>query len=70
MKPNVIIEIPAGTLATMTFGQFKALRDNIVAEGKWENVEAPVVRVSGGDYIGVHLPTMFIGIEKDGYTHS
>jgi len=69
VRPHTIIEIPAGTLREMTYGQFKALRDNIVADGLWEHVEGPV-RVSGTDPLGVHLPEMFIGIEHDGYTHS
>ena len=72
MKPYVEIHIPAGTLRAMTDDQFHALRDNILREGVWENVEGPLL-VNGGEssgYIGVHLPSMFIGIEPDGYTHS
>lgn len=75
MKPHIKIDITAGTIASMTIPQFEALRDNICREGRWDSIgeETPPVRminVSGGSYLGVHLPDMFIGIEKDGYTHS
>lgn len=69
MKAYVPIQINAGTLAAMTDEQFHALRDNVFAEGLWENVEGPL-RIDGGEYLGVHLPGIFVGIEKDGYTHS
>ncbi len=76
MQPHVKVDITAGTLAAMTVEQFTALRDNIVAEGKWESVDGVQVSSGGfGDYIGV-MPfsdgesLIFIGIEKDGYTHS
>jgi hypothetical protein len=70
MRPHVKIDVNAGTLAAMTDEQFRALRENILAEGLWEQVEGPV-RVDGaGEYVGVYLPNLFIGIERDGYTHS
>jgi hypothetical protein len=69
MKGHVLIEITAGALAAMTPAQLAALQDNVVAAGLWEQVEGPV-RVSGGDYLGVELPGLFVGIETDGYTHS
>lgn len=69
MRPDVKIEVTAGTLAAMTPKQFEALQENVLAEGQWENVEG-TLRLSGGDYLGVHLPAMFVGIEPDGYTHS
>jgi hypothetical protein len=69
VKPHVKVDVTAGTLAAMTDEQFRSLRDHILAEGRWDTVET--VRVDGaGDYVGVYLPTIFIGIEKDGYTHS
>lgn len=69
MKPNVRVDINVGTLRVMTDEQFHALRDNILNDGQWETVEE--IRVDGaGSYIGVYLPNIFIGIEKDGYTHS
>jgi hypothetical protein len=69
MRYEVPVDINVGTLATMTAEQFVALRDNILAEGHWENQID--IRVRGaGDYVGVYVGGMFIGIEKDGYTHS
>ncbi len=69
MKPYVQVQINAGTLVAMTDEQFHALRDNVLREGLWENVDGPL-RIDGGDYLGVFLPGIFVGIEKDGYTHS
>jgi hypothetical protein len=69
MKPYVDLTINAGTLRSMTDEQFHALRDNVLADGKWETVDGPL-RIDGGEYLGVYLPNIFIGIEKDGYTHS
>lgn len=75
MKPGIRVEVTVGTLAQMTDEQFKALRDNVLAEDLWENAKG--LYISGGaDYIGVeplddvHSRIMFIGIERDGYTHS
>jgi hypothetical protein len=80
MKPHIKVKINAGTIAAMTDEQFRSLRDNICAEGHWETADGLEVS-GGGDYIGVSpmmvIPDMakmrriiFIGIEKDGYTHS
>ncbi len=69
MRPYVQIQLTAGTICAMSDEQFHALRDNVLAEGLWENVEGPL-RIDGGDYLGVYLPNIFVGIEKDGYTHS
>ena len=68
MDESTIIEIPAGALMAMTVEQLHSLQ-NIVAPGSWDTVKEPV-RVSGVDYLGVYLPGFFIGIEKDGYSHS
>lgn len=82
MKPHIKVDITAGTIAAMTTEQFVSLRDNVCREGRWENSDG--LRINGGgDYIGVEplsgsrpdvpgamTPIMFIGIEKDGYTHS
>lgn len=70
MKPGLNVNISAGTIASMTTEQFIALRDNICAEGRWDQVNDPITVSGTGSYIGVHLPSLFIGIEKDGYTHS
>ena len=70
MQPHVMIEVTAGTLQQMTTPQFEALRDNVLAEGHWEPQTEPVRVIGGTDYIGVQLETIYIGIEKDGYTHS
>jgi len=59
----------ADTLAALTDAQLAALGDNVFAEGRWDHVDE-TIRLSGGDYFGVHLPGTFVGIEKDGYTHS
>jgi hypothetical protein len=69
MKPGLNVNISAGTIASMTTEQFVALRDNICAEGKWDTIDQPI-GVVGGDFLAVYLPDIFIGIEKDGYTHS
>jgi hypothetical protein len=70
MRPGLNVNISAGTIASMTDEQFRALRDNICAEGRWESINEPIHVSETGDYIGVNLPNIFIGIEKDGYTHS
>lgn len=75
MKPSIRVEVTVGTLAQMTDEQFKALRDDVLAEGLWETAAGLYIS-GGGDYIGVeplddvHSRIMFIGIERDGYTHS
>ena len=70
VKPHIKIEMTAGTLRSLSDEQFHALRDKVLADGLWETISEPV-RVDGmGEYVGVYLPNLFIGIEKDGYTHS
>jgi hypothetical protein len=70
VKPHIKVDVTAGVLASLTTEQFAALQDNVLADGRWEHFEGPL-RLSGhGEYVGVHLPNLFIGIEKDGYTHS
>lgn len=70
MKPHIKIDITAGTLANMTIPQFEALRDNVLAEGRWDTIDEEIRVMGGGDHLGVELPGLYIGIEKDGYTHS
>jgi hypothetical protein len=54
----------------MTVEQFLSLKNNFAAPGNWDHVREDVF-VSGVDYMGVQIPGgMFIGIEKDGHTHS
>lgn len=75
MKPHIKVEFTVGQIQNMTDEQFAALRDNVCVEGKWETADE--LRVVGTDPLGV-MPMfgsparemMFIGIEKDGYTHS
>ena len=69
MKPYTEIRITAGALANMTPAQLESLQQNVVSEGVWDDVTEEV-RIAGGDYLGVYLPTIFLGIEKDGYCHS
>lgn len=69
MKPHVKVDVTAGTLAALTDEQFAALRDNVLAQGRFDSV-GELRLAGGGDYLGVILPGLFIGIEKDGYTHS
>jgi len=52
----------------MTTEQFEALRD-LAQPGRWET-QTEDVFVSGTDYLGVHMTSIFLGIERDGYTHS
>lgn len=71
MKPYTVITITAGALASMTPAQLESLQKNVVSEGVWDSVDPESdVHISGGDYLGVYLPTIFLGIEKDGYCHS
>jgi hypothetical protein len=71
MKPYTVITMTAGALAKMTPAQLESLQQNVVAEGLWENLDPDEpVNISGGDYLGVYLPNIFLGIEKDGYCHS
>jgi len=68
VKPHTPITLTAGTLAKMTPAQLESLQQNVLADGLWEETEA--LNISGGDYLGVYLPNIFLGIEKDGYCHS
>jgi hypothetical protein len=75
MRTHLKVETTVGTLRAMTPEQLKALQENVLGDGRWEHVTAEllengVLRVDGFDYLGVHLPSMFVGIERDGYTHS
>lgn len=83
MKAATPVEITVGTLRAMTPEQFIALRDNVLAQDRWETADK--VMISGSDPLGVqplkykrasahttsaYESMLFIGIEKDGYTHS
>ena len=69
MKPHIKIDMTVGTFRSLSDEQFHALQ-KVTADGNWETVEDSF-RVDGaGDYAGVYLPGIFLGIEKDGYTHS
>lgn len=73
MKSHLKVEMTVETMRSMSPEQFKALQENILAQGRWEAFDpaTEVLHVSGhGDYIGVYLGELFIGIEKDGHTHS
>lgn len=71
MKPYTVITITAGALANMTPQQLESLQQNVVREGVWDHVDHETgVHISGTDYLGVQLPDIFLGIEKDGYCHS
>lgn len=70
MMPHVKIDVNAGVLSNMSVEQFQALQNNILAPGKWESQVEPVHISGHGEYIGLTVGGMFIGIEKDGYTHS
>ena len=74
MKGDMIVTINVATLRSMTDEQFHALRDHVLADGLWENARGCLIR--GGDYISVEpldgdaKSMIYLGIEKDGYTHS
>lgn len=68
MKSHTPITLTAGTLVNMTPAQLAALQQHVLADGLWEDTKE--LHISGGDYLGVYLPTIFLGIEKDGYCHS
>jgi hypothetical protein len=76
MRTHLKVEMTVGTLRAMTHEQLDALQANIVGDGQWEHVDESLLAggrllISGdGAYLGIHLPSMFVGIEKDGYTHS
>lgn len=74
MKSHIKVEMSVEVMRNMSVKQFQALQDNIIGEGRWETFDpaTEVLHVSGhGDYIGVTLDHgFFVGIEKDGYTHS
>lgn len=69
MKPGTPIDTTAGTLAALTPEQFKALQENILAEGNWDHLSGPI-RVVGSDPLSITLGGLMVGIEPDGYTHS
>jgi hypothetical protein len=75
MKPHIKVEVTAGTLAALTPEQFKALQERVLAAGQWDTASGLYLSC-GGDYLGVeplddvHSRMIFIGIERDGYTHS
>lgn len=69
MRPGLNINISAGTFASMTDEQFHSLQ-NLTAEGSWDTLTEPIHVNGAGDYIGIWLAGLFVGIEKDGYTHS
>lgn len=70
MHANRKFVIPAGCLREMTTEQFESLK-KLTQEGNWENSDKDLF-VSGTDYIGLVMDEsgFFLGIEKDGYTHS
>ena len=71
MKADVELQIPVGTFMSMTDEQITSLRVFVLADGVLGRTSRTAVRIDGfGDYVGVHLPGIFIGIEKDGYTDS
>ena len=76
MSPDIVIHICAGALATMTVEQLQALQVNVVRPDVWQHItrQDPPVFISGGGadgmYLGVTFPDIFLGFERDGYTHS
>jgi hypothetical protein len=70
MRPNRRFIIPAGCLREMTIAQFAALQ-KLTAHPLWENSDQDL-HVSGTEYLGIVMDEsgFFLGIEKDGYTHS
>ena len=56
---------PLGTLSPARQRQLERLAARID-----RHVVDEPLRLSDGDYLGVHLPGMFVGIENDRYTHS
>jgi hypothetical protein len=71
MQPHIKLDMTIGVLRAMTPEQLKSLQDNVLADGRWETYKDPTLHISGGDYLGVFLDHgFFLGIEKDGYTHS
>jgi hypothetical protein len=68
MKGDLKIDVNVATLRSMNAEQFEALKANVLADGKWETEQS--LRLHGGEYLGVYLDSIFIGIERDGYTHS
>lgn len=75
MDNNVQLTIYAATLKHMNVDQFKALQENVLADGRWETAKGCVISGTT-DYISVEpldgeaKSMIYLGIEKDGYTHS
>ena len=76
MKNATSVTISAGALKKMTPQQFTALQENILADGMWETAYGCRITIGMSQEICVepidgHGKAMiFIGIERDGYTHS
>jgi hypothetical protein len=69
MWHSTALSITAGVIQQATDEQWKALRDNVVAEGHWENSKCDLIFMDHGTLF-VRMDSILIGIEKDGYTHS
>jgi hypothetical protein len=74
VQQHIEIKTTVGVLASLTDAQLTSLRDNILAEGRWDTADA-IKLFGGGDHLGVQPekdghPMLYIGIERDGYTHS
>lgn len=75
MNNNIQVTIYVATLKNMTDEQFAALRDQVLADGLWENARGLNFSASSDLVTVCPLtadgdPMIYLGIEKDGYTHS
>ena len=69
MWDRTLLAVTAAVLKKSTDEQINALRQNILADGLWET-EKPDMIFMDHETLFVRFPSILIGIEPDGYTHS
>jgi|KBSMisStaDraftv2_1062788.scaffolds.fasta_scaffold1952639_2 hypothetical protein len=69
MWDSTLLSVTAGVLKHMTDDQLNALKQNVLDDGQWET-EKPEMIFMDHETLFVRFPSILIGIEPDGYTHS
>lgn len=69
MLPETRLSVTAAVFNEATPAQMQAMHENICAEGSWEHTTPNLIFMDHGTLF-VRFPSILIGIEKDGYTHS
>lgn len=70
MKDYAKITLTGKAVKNMTDEQWNALRNNIVADGRWDNEPYEITVFDDMGTMMVSGLPIVIGIEPDGYTHS